>query len=120
MDSDTNYNNMSHFSNKENIKTEILDILLGLYEESEIVLDSDCREFILSNVDEYLEEYGQPEKNIDTVRFEIAEGEHTEEYVKLSDISEVITTFQQSLAELLIKVVSYDLSIYLANRELDS
>lgn len=117
MDSYTSYNNMSDFSNKENIKIEILDIFLDLYKDSDIDLDSGCKDFILSNTEEYLEEYGKNDSYLTTTKFENNKGEYEGEYVKIDEVDDLIKQFQYNLAKLLIKVISYDLSIYLAKRE---
>lgn len=113
---DTNYS-MSSFSNKETIKMEILDILLSCYKDSDIVIDNDCKDFILSNVEKYIEEYGQVDNYLNTVKFESPEGEYTGEYVEVGEVEKVIEQFQYNMAKLLIKIVSYDLSVYLAKRE---
>lgn len=110
------HSNISSFANREAIKLEMLDVVVGLYEEENLPLSGAAKDFVLERTEELLTHYDVGAK-ITTKSFLMEDGEWSEPHVHISTIDELFENFRQKMAMIFLQLITYDLSRFIIDNE---
>ena len=109
----TNINSaVSAFSNKEAIKTEMLDILVGLYRDRNLTLSSKAKDFILIRTEQLLNYY-DVSAEIKVKRFILNNNELSEPCVPLEMFDKVFEDVRTKLSQIFLQLISHDLGRFI-------
>lgn len=114
MDSDTT-SSVSSFANKEQIKAEMLDIIVTLYHEDGLKLNKAAKDFVLDRTEQLLGMYDVSAK-IEARRFELEDGKLSDFYVPITAIDAIFDEFRSKLAMIFLQLISYDLTNFIAEK----
>lgn len=107
---------VSSFVDRENVKAEMLDIIVGLYKEKNIPLSDSCKEFVLQRTGELLDYYDVGTRVL-VEKLELSDGTLSEPYVKATIVDELFDSFRSKLAMIFLQLVSYDLAKFITEGE---
>ncbi len=114
MDSDTT-SSVSSFANKEQIKAEMLDIIVTLYHEEGIELSKEAKDFVLNRTEQLLGMYDVG-ATIEARKFKLEDGAWSDFYVPITAIDTIFDEFRSKLAMIFLQLISYDLTNFIAKK----
>ena len=109
----TNMNSeLSAFADKENMKTDLLDILIDLYSNKGLILGDKAKDFVLIRAEQLINYYNVSTE-IEVKRFKLINNELSEPCVSIEKLNKVFEDFGTKISQILLQLLSYDLGQFI-------